>query len=116
MKKRPKRELNDGWIYILKVPERKNSFSAPIAPKSRGDMEELACLAYKEMSKRDEDYSFAESVGKGLSMKVKTHIHLLVSKTCKCIISDMLYDIIKIDFNKAKDEMYLYLEEVRKIE
>ena len=115
MKQRIKRDLNDGWVYILKVPEKKNSFSAPIAPKSREDMEELACLAYKEMSKRDEDYSFAETLGKGLSMKVKTHIHSAVTKTCKCIILDVLYDIIKIDYNKVKDEMYLYLEEVRKI-
>lgn len=112
----PKRELLDGYIDIYNPKEKFNSFSAAITPKSKEDMTYVCSLAYKEMSKREQDIEFAKSVERELSLKVKTHICPYVNNRCKCIILNNLYDIIKMDYNKDKDELYLYLEEVGKIE
>jgi TolB-like protein len=116
MNKRPVRELMDGYVEVFKPFNIASSFSAPIAPKTRDDMESIAVLAFKEMSKRDEDTTWAESVGRSLNLKIKTHICPRVDKNSKCVVGRMMYDVIKVDFNRARDEMFLYLEEVRILE
>ena len=61
------------------------------------------------------DLSFVESLGRELSLKVKTRLMDGVSKKCKVAIDDRLFDVIYIDYSKKENLMYFYLEEVRRI-
>jgi SPP1 family predicted phage head-tail adaptor len=72
-------------------------------------------LAYEECSKRQQDLDFAESHGKTLNMKIKTRLITNINSNQKIIIIDDLYDIIYIDYDNKKQEMYFYLERVRQI-
>lgn len=107
--------LNDGFLKCYRDKKQQSDFNAPKNPKKYADMEFIAELAFEEMSKRDKDLSFAETLDRTLSLKVKTRLLEDVSKKCKVTIGDKLYDVIYIDYSKKDDLMYFYLEEVRKI-
>ena len=57
----------------------------------------------------------AVSQGRNLTMKVKTRLHSQVTKFHQVLIEDVLYSIIDLDIDRDRSEMYLYLEEVRKL-
>lgn len=107
--------LNDGYVKVYRALKRKNDFSAPVNAKSWKDLEYVVELAYKEMSKRDQDDQFAQSIGRKLSLKVKTRLYEDIDKTMKVVRGNTLYAIIKIDYDRDKDIMYLYMEEERTI-
>lgn len=107
--------LNDGYIECYAVKEKKSSFNAPMNATGLDDLEFIVSLAYEEMSKRDQDIEFAESLRRSLSMKVKTHLFDGVKKNSKVILGNSLYDIIKLDYSRKENLMYLYLDEVREI-
>jgi len=106
---------NDGILYICKNISCKSDFGAVKNAKDVYDLSECLKLAFSEMSKRDEDLSFAESRGRSLSMKVKTRFVPYLNNHSKAIIENTLYSIIKIDFDRAKSESFIYLEEERKL-
>lgn len=110
-----KHNLNDGFIDCYTVKERQSSFNAPMNACNEDDMALVVSLAYEETSKRDQDLEFAEAIGRNLSLKVRTHLYEEVNKSCKVVLGDSLYDIIKLDYSRKEGMMYLYLEEVRKI-
>lgn len=110
-----KHNLNDGYIACYTVKERQSSFNAPMNASDEADLNFVVSLAYEEMSKRDQDLEFAEANGRNLSIKVKTHLYEAVNKSCKVILGESLYDIIKLDYSRKDGLMYLYLDEVRKI-
>ena len=56
---------------------------------------------------------FAEQSGFSLSLKIKTRLLKSIDNKCKAVIDGYLYDVKYID--KTRTEMYLYMEEVRKI-
>lgn len=106
--------LNDGYVKVYRRAQKKqNDFSTPVNTKSKKDLEFVVELAYKEMSKRDQDDQFAESIGRKLSLKVKTRRYEDVDKTMKIVRGSTLYAILKIDYDREKDVMYLYMEEER---
>lgn len=106
--------LNDGFIECYKVNDVKSDFNAPKNAKKLSDMTHIVTLAYEEMSKRDQDLEFAETLGRQLSLKLKTHLYDEVNKMHKVVLNGSLYDIIKLDYSKKDRVMYFYLEEVRK--
>lgn len=71
----------------------------------------LEKLMYKEMSVRDQDYVTANSLGYTLDLKIKVPKRNLSSKK-KVKISDLIYDIYKIDFDDINT--YIYLQVVKK--
>ena len=105
---------NDGIVYIVRKKPKSTNFNAAKNALSRDDLEEVVKLAYEEKSKRDEDVEFASSQGRTLSLKIKTRSYK-VDPTLKAIAGDTLYSIIKLDHDRAKQEMYIYLEEERKL-
>lgn len=107
--------FNDGFLKCYKDKNQQSDFNAPKNPKKFDDMTFVVELAFEEMSKREKDLTFAETLGRTLSMKVKTRLMEDVTKKCKVVINDMLYDVIYLDFNRKESLMYFYLEEVRKI-
>jgi hypothetical protein len=102
-------------LYICTEKDKMTDFGAVKNTKEQDDLNKILKLGYKEMTKRDEDLEFAESQSRVLSMKVKTRLHQKAKKTYMVLIGEILYSIIHIDFDRAKQEMYLYLEEVRRL-
>lgn len=105
--------FNDGVAKIYKERERNTSFSAKVTAKELGDLEFVCKLNYEQMSKREQDQQFANQEGHSLSMKIRTRYVPVVNNKYKVIIDNTLYDIYDID--KTRTELYLYLEEARKI-
>jgi hypothetical protein len=106
---------NDGILFVCTSNKKEADFGATKNATTEDDLNKIIKLAYAEMSKRDEDQDFAESQGRVLSMKVKTRMRQQVNKLHMVMIGSILYSIIYVDFDKAAEEMYLYLEEARKL-
>ena len=111
MKTFPK--FNDGVATIYKEKERNTNFKAKVNAKELDDLDFICKLDYEQMSKREQDQEFANQSGHSLSMKIRTRYVNLVDNKCKVVIDSTLYDIYDID--KTRTELYLYLEEARKI-
>lgn len=107
--------FNDGMLYVCKPESERTSFNAVKNPTHKTDITKIEKLAFCEMSKREEDMDFAESQGRTLTAKVKTRLRKNVSKLNQILIDKTLYSIIKIDKDRAREEMYIYLEEVREL-
>lgn len=103
---------NDGMLRICEPEDSTSDFGAVQNALTEDDLTVLVKLAYKEMSKRDQDLDFAESQGRTLSMKVKCRLYP-ASKNNLVLIGNVLHSIIHLDEDRAAQEMYLYLEEVR---
>ena len=73
-------------------------------------------LAYEETSRREQDYEFARSIERSLTLKVKTPLYPNVNKKHSVLIENTQYSIFELDVDRKKNEMYFYLEEVRKID
>ena len=108
MKKMKFSNFNDGYMHVYNEKPVYTDFKAKKNIKSIDNLEFIVTLAYEECSKRQQDLDFAESHNKTLNLKIKT-------SNQKIVILDELYDIIYIDSDRKKQEMYFYLERVRKI-
>lgn len=104
---------NDGVVLIYRAKERKTDFNAKRNVTTIDDMDFVCKLDFEEMSKREQDIEFAQQNGFSLSMKIKTRFVGLVDKKCKAVIGEYLYDISDLD--KSKTEMFLYMEQIRKV-
>lgn len=108
-------KYNDGMLKVCTQEQQAVDFAAPKNARSQKDLRMILKLAYEEKSKRDEDIEFAQSIGRSLSLKVKTRLHEKVDPSKKIMIEGKLYSILKIDHDRANREMYIYLEEERTI-
>lgn len=108
--------FNDGVLTVCREKDRKTDFGAKRNASTLADLEEIVTLAYQESSKRAQDLEFAEQAGFQLSMKVKTRFRPEVSSKHKAVIGGYLYDIRYLDVSRATMEMYLYLEQSRRLE
>ena len=107
--------FNDGVLFVCRPESDQSSFNAVKNPTKKSDLDRILKLNFDEMSRREQDLQFAESQGRNLTLKVKTRWHGKVTKSHQVLIGDMLYSIIDLDQDRDKSEMYLYLEEVRKL-
>ena len=88
-------KFNDGIAYIYKPKPKKASFGATMNASSKDDLNYIVKLAYKEMSKRDQDLEFASSLDRELSLKIKTRLYKNIDSTYKAVIEGVLYSILK---------------------
>lgn len=107
--------FNDGVLFICKPESEYSSFNAVKNLSRRVDLEKIGKLNFDEMSRREQDLQFAESQGRNLTVKVKTRLQSRVTKFHQVLIEDTLYSIIDLDIDRNRSEMYLFLEEVRKL-
>lgn len=114
MRKKKAKTYNDGIVRIYREKERRTDFNAKKNVSSLDDMEFIVKLAYEELSKREQDLEFASQNDFSLSMKIKTRFVPGVDNKCKAVIDGYLYDIHSAD--KTKEDIFLYLEEVKKID
>ncbi|MBP3664574.1 MAG: phage head closure protein [Tyzzerella sp.] len=114
MRKKQVKRYNDGVVHIFREKPRRSNFNAKQNVAVLEDMEFIVKLAYQELSKREQDFEFAEQNDFSLSLKIKTRFVNGVDNKCKAVIDGWLYDVKYAD--KTKTEIYLHLEEVRKID
>ena len=107
--------FNDGVISVYKSNAKLSSFSSKINETSLNDLTFIMNLYFHEENRRQQDLLFANQMGKTLNLKIKVPYTDKVKSTYKAVYNNYLYDIIYIDFSKDKKELYIYLEEVRKI-
>lgn len=84
--------------------------------KSLDDLEYLGFLCFEEKSKRQQDIEFAEQLGAKLTMKIATPDDGCMDSNRNILIDGVIYAIIYMDRDKLKNELYFYLEEVRRID
>lgn len=93
-----------------------NDFNAKRNAKTIDDYEFIMNLYYSVENMREEDFEFAERMGKRLTMKIRTPLVDTVLSNHKIIIDSLVYDIIRIDPNIKNRDLYLHLEGGRKVE
>lgn len=103
----------DGVLFVCVGVSEPSDFSAVTNPTKTTDVRRIQKLDYTEVSRRESDQEFAESVGKSLDMKVKTPYHGSATTDRQVLIGSTLYDIFQMDWDADRKNMYLYLEKVR---
>ena len=106
---------NDGVIGIYKEKPLRTDFNAKKNARAIDNYDHVTNLWYSEENKRQEDFLFAEAMGKKLTMKVKTPLVEGIENNHKVILNDYVYDIIRIDPDRKKKDLYFYLEGGREL-
>ena len=114
MSKRKFNTYNDGVVSIFREKPRATDFGAKQNTRALDNMDFIVRLDYEESSRREEDMEFAEKRGFSLTLKIRTRAVPGVDNKCKAVIDGYLYDVRYID--KTREEMWLYLEGVRKLD
>ena len=109
------RVYNDGVCYIVNETTAPTSFAAKQNGTTASDFEKLVKLMFSEMSMREQDFEFAEAKSRTLTRKIKTPFVNGWTAKNKIIIGNTLYDIINADIDRANNEIYFYLGEVREL-
>ena len=117
MMKKKMSSYNDGIVGVYsEKPTLITDFSAKTNARTIDDYEFITDLCFNEQTKRQEDFLFAEAMGKKLTWKIKTPLVEGIETNHKIIFENYVYDIINIDPDKANKDLYIYLERGRKIE
>lgn len=116
MLKKKINSYNDGVIGIYSEKSTLiNDFNAKTNARTINDYEFIMNLCFSEETKRQEDFLFAEAMGKKLTLKVKTPLVEGIETKHKVILNNYVYDIINIDPNKKNKDLYFYLEGGREL-
>ena len=118
MQKQKRSSFNDGIIGVYSEKDSlfNTDFNAKTNAKKLSDFNFVCYLYFKEQSKRQEDFLFAEAMGKNLTWKIKTPLVDCVEVNHKVIYNNKMFDIINLDPDKLNKELYIYLEGGRSIE
>lgn len=100
---------NDGIVKLYKRNTDRN-------PKSLDDLTYLSKLAFTEKTIRQEDIEFAMQQDKKLTMKIVTQNDGNMDTSRCAVIENVIYGIINIDRDKKKNELYFYLQEIKRID
>lgn len=111
-----KSSYKDGVVYIYSENLKETTFNAKKNVKTKDDLTYITKMFYKVESIRHQDFVFAESMDRKLTLKLKTPITNKVNVNHKAVIGTELYDIFELDKDQNNNELYLYLEKVRNIE
>ena len=116
MKKPKRNSYNNGVAIVATENTAPTSFNGKTNSKTLKDFTQVGRLFYEEQTRRHEDMLFAESMDRTLTAKIKTGYVDWVKTEHKVIIKNCVYDIIQIDSDVNKRELYIYLEEVRELD
>lgn len=100
---------NDGIMLLYEKKTEKNV-------KSLDELLYLSKLAFTEKTVRQEDVDFALQMDKKLTMKIVTPDDGNMDTSRCAVIGNVIYGIIHIDRDKRTNELYFYLQEIRKID
>lgn len=109
------RVYNDGVCYLVSEKPKQSSFAARENGTTENDYKKIVKLMFAELSIREQDFEFAEAIGRTLNRKIKTILVGGWNARDKIIIDNTLYDIVNADKDRASNEVYFYLEEVKEL-
>lgn len=109
MQKKKMNNYTDGVMGLYKRITEKNV-------RGLEDLQYLSKLAFDEKSIRQEDMEFAMQLDKKISLKIVTPDDGNMDTSRCAVINNAIYGIIHIDRDKKKNELYFYLQEIRKID
>lgn len=98
---------NDGIIVIKKQVDKEKDFSKKSESK---EFKTLYNLRYKELSKRQQDTEFIDSLGHTLNLKIKVRMIGVPLTGYSAFINGDVYSIVYEDYNKVDKEQFIYLE------
>lgn len=107
-----KRSKNNGLVRFYLQNNDNSSYRDKTNVKSLKGLDYIKSQFYSIETVRQEDNEFAETVSRKLSMKIKINIDLSLTSSCKCVLNNKIFDILKIDHDYYNRESYIYLEEV----
>ena len=117
MLKKKMSSFNDGIVSVYSEKSTLiNDFNAKTNAKTIEDYNFITDLCFSEQTKRQEDFLFAEAMGKKLTWKIKTPFVEGIECNHKIIFENYAYDIINIDPDRMNKELYIYLEKGQRIE
>ena len=116
MQVKKRTSFNDGVVGVYSEKPLLTNFNAKTNAKTINDYEFIMNLYFSEETKRQEDFLFAEAMGKKLTWKIKTPLVQGIETTHKIIFNNDVYDIINMDQDNTNKELYIYLERGRKVE
>ena len=116
MKQKQVKTYNDGVLRLYNRKDIRSQAGAKVNIQSMHDLEYVCSIDYRQKSCRQEDYEFADQMGKQLSYKLVTPYSEFPSTKMIGKINSKLYSIINIDQDRINRELYFYLEEVRTID
>lgn len=106
----------DGYVsFVRRLGTNISSFGAPKNTRSESDTQKVVLLAYDRMTHRQQDLEFAFSQEKSLDMKIRCPYHPAVNTKLQAIVEDVLYDIYNVDADQNNMQMFVYLQENRKL-
>ena len=106
----------DGYVrFIQPLSSNVSSFGAPRNVRSEDDAELVVELAYDRMTHRQRDMEFAYSIDRTLDLKLRCPYHENVTSKLQAIIGESLYDVYEVDPDINNMQMYVYLQENRKL-
>lgn len=106
----------DGYVsFVRPLSTNVSSFGAPKNTDSEGSTEQIVILPYDRMSCRQQDQEFAHSMEKSLDLKLRCPYHVSVHTRLQAIVEETLYDVYDLDSDANNMQMYVYLQENRKL-
>ncbi|MEI3605926.1 head-tail adaptor protein [Pseudogracilibacillus sp. SE30717A] len=106
-----RKTYNDGYLtYGTKTTKRKNGkrIGSTFEPEGK--------LAFNELSIREQDYQMADMSTSKLDLKVETmyppSFKMKRKTKYTVVIESIEYDVIKLDTDYSKNNLYFYLQEV----
>lgn len=104
----------DGMLEVRRPKRAMTDFGAVMNIERRSDTELVGKMNFKAAAIREQDYEFARRESFKLALKVRCPLVDFATGGDMALIGDVLYDISRVD--RARREMYLYLEEVGRID
>ncbi len=106
----------DGYVrFVQPVGTNISSFGAKKNTRSEDDVEAVVTLAYDRMTHRQRDMEFAYNMDRSLDLKIRCPYHAAVNTKLQAIIGDTLYDVYEVDPDINQLQMFVYMQENRKI-
>lgn len=104
--------FNDGYLFYGHREVKRNDTGKRVGEA----FEKEGKLAFELMSARDQDYALAGYQNANLDLKVRTMYPPKFEKTSlsklKCLIDEIEYDVIKVDWDNDRHYLFFYLQEV----
>ena len=116
MQLKKRTSFNDGVVGVYSEKPILNDFNAKTNARTLNNYTLITNLCFSEETKRQEDFLFAEAMGKKLTWKIKTPLVQEIETNHNIIFNNDVYDIINLDHDNTNKELYIYLERGRKIE
>ena len=106
----------DGYVsFVRPIGSNVSSFGAKKNTRSTDDVTSVVMLAYDRMTHRQQDLEFAYNMDKSLDMKLRCPFHPAVNTKLQAIIEDVLYDVYEVDPDINNMQMFVYLQENRRL-